>query len=740
MTLAHEMERVGRIVAADQGLEVTLRGVEAFSVPGRVNLPNIESLSWLGREARRMLHGLLDHETAHALWSDHKVVGACRGDKECLSYVSIKYRSYFDAKRMRKLREDACEALALMCNSVEDAWIERLQGERYPGAATNLHKKNRWFFEKDDTRKLLGSEDRWGAYMMAVTLIGRGSVSFAEFEPWPEVHKMLMQSRDLIDSVQFCADSGRALDLAYQMFDRFERPPPPPAPPSASEDEDDESDDDSEPEGGEDGDADDVEGSDDGSSDGDDSEGDSDGDGDEDDSDDDSDGDDEEGPEDDAGEPESGSGSEDGSEDDSEGEGAEGSSGDGQAGTGDVEGEGKGDDDGEDGDDRPPVEGIVPMDLKRYTTEGGGALNPEDKIAREIRSVFEQPTRVQPYTVFSHEWDFERDLSSCAPPDATRWRRLLDESAEVADVLTQTFEVALKAKREKRPISGADYGEVDTEAMIEYSVGARLPDTIYTQWAAEDDTDVAVSVLVDCSGSMGKFARRGSKAYLAALTATAMHRALSAVQIAHEITGFTCIDSRNGARHPWVTAPESQVAQVSAAFREMRAALVDAEKRGTRVTRFARALYAWDSDDPRSATLVVPAHAIFKSFGSQDGRGLCWIDGIHENLDGEAVMWQARRLAQRPEPRRVMFVLSDGLPAGSRDNAQGRRYLKETVERITDAGIEVYGIGIQSAHVTQFYPRAWVADTPEELCSIAMEGMIEVIAEARQEQRWVNVA
>lgn len=753
MTLAHEMERIGRIVAADRSLEVTLRGVEAYSTPGKVNLPNIESLSWLRKRsnARRMMHGLLDHETAHAVLTDHQVMAAAKGTTEGTRYVSVKYRTIFTPDRMRELKRRAGDALGFLFNAIEDAWIERLQGERYPGAATNLHQKNRWFFDK--AKPELGRGDLWADFMLALSLVGRGSVSIDEFSGWPELHNMLNHARPFLDEINDCTDSGTALDISVRVHEYFQDPPPPPppAPGGSGEEDDDQEDDDQEDEGddsssgGESGDDDQDEdegatgggsGEDDGSDTGDDTDddpegtgaagGESDDTGDED-------------PEDQDGEdgdesPSKGGSGDEGSE--SEGESdddTEASEGSGRdVGSGDKAGDDEGSGD-EDSDDRPPLKGLVPMDLERWTKGGGSPLTPEDEIARVLRSVFESPATVQPYTVFSNEWDYEKDLSSVPYPRADRWTQMIEESQEAADTLTQTFEMALKAKRQKRPISGADFGEVDAEAMIEYSVGSRLPDTIYTEWVADDDRDVAVSILVDCSGSMS-----GPKAQLARLTATAMHRALATVGIEHEVTGFTCVDSQHATSHEWVH--DEDLPRVRSAFAEMRSALVEAHGRGTDVTKFARAIYRWGSPHPASAPLLVPAHAIFKSFGAQDARGLCWIEGIHENLDGEAVMWQARRLAQRQEPRRVMFVLSDGLPAGSRDNAQGARYLKESIEKVEEAGIEIYGVGIQSAHVKQYYSRSWVAHDVEQLCSVAMEGMIEVLTEARTERKWVDVA
>ena len=308
-----------------------------------------------------------------------------------------------------------------------------------------------------------------------------------------------------------------------------------------------------------------------------------------------------------------------------------------------------------------------------------------------------------------------------------------EQARSASDALSQAFEVSLRARREKHPICGFDEGIVDVGMLGEYAVGAATADEIFMQEVAIDDRDCAVAVMIDCSGSMGSVGGTATKAHLARLTAAAMHEALARVQIAHEITGFTTLNSNSLNQHIWAKGREPEI---KANFHALRTALKEEHARGVAIEKYARCVRG---TNPEYAQLQVPFHAIFKSFASTDARGLTNVTGIDENLDGEAVMWQARRLTTRPEPRRIMFVLSDGMPLGSRVAAQGAHYLKECIDRVTAAGIEVYGVGIKSHHVKQFYERSWVANTLGELCDVAMGGMIEVLTEARQEHAWVQL-
>jgi cobalamin biosynthesis protein CobT len=271
----------------------------------------------------------------------------------------------------------------------------------------------------------------------------------------------------------------------------------------------------------------------------------------------------------------------------------------------------------------------------------------------------------------------------------------------------------------------------DPDLLGEYAVGSCPADQLFQQMVAEDSDDVAVSILLDCSGSMGNGPK--SKAHLAKLTALALHQALSTCQIEHEITGFTTFE--DAMPHAWLGGDFGALAREN--MERLDEALREAAAQGTDVFKFARCLREWRHG---KRLLQVPLYGVFKSFGSTDARGLEHVAGLSHNLDGEAVLWQANRIAQRPEKRRVMFVLSDGNPEGSIDNAQGARYLKEAVQRVLASGIEIYGIGMDSAAVRSFYPEHWVCSDMQDLGRLAMTAMTDVLLRSRTERAWVKVA
>lgn len=400
----------------------------------------------------------------------------------------------------------------------------------------------------------------------------------------------------------------------------------------------------------------------------------------------------------------------------------------GEGGEGDEERDGG----GEESDEMPAGY----LDLERFERERDTSpLNPEEAIAVTVRKVFEQPENLRPYVVFDQTFDLERDFSrELTDALSQRYAQLQEEAAAATDELVYAFETALQDREMGRmSFDGDEEGDIDPALLPAFSMGVLPPEDLWIDYRAEQvGGRAAVAILIDCSGSMGNGIGRKldpktgeivpdpSASHVARLCAIASHEALKRCQVPHEINGFTTIDSghvRHG-HYPWA---ENLREPFTKHFRDLGKACRAARARGTDLTQFARTWRGSDRD------LSLPIYGTFKGFGHEDGRGLVLVAGLANNLDGEAVLWQARRLAQRPEERKVMVVLSDGYPAGSHDNAQGARYLSEAVERALGAGIELYGIGIKSDAVQAFYPHWWVCNDLADLPEVMMRALTETI-------------
>jgi cobaltochelatase CobT len=90
-----------------------------------------------------------------------------------------------------------------------------------------------------------------------------------------------------------------------------------------------------------------------------------------------------------------------------------------------------------------------------------------------------------------------------------------------------------------------------------------------------------------------------------------------------------------------------------------------------------------------------------------------------ENLDGEAVLWAAKRLEARTVGTKVLLVISDGLPAAADSNiGELERHLLgvcRTLGAREAEGVHLCGIGVGEERVREFYRNCEVIKEIEDL-------------------------
>ncbi|MBA1149262.1 cobaltochelatase subunit CobT, partial [Ectothiorhodospiraceae bacterium WFHF3C12] len=108
---------------------------------------------------------------------------------------------------------------------------------------------------------------------------------------------------------------------------------------------------------------------------------------------------------------------------------------------------------------------------------------------------------------------------------------------------------------------------------------------------------------------------------------------------------------------------------------------------------------------------------------------------LKENIDGEALLWAAGRLARRPERRRILIVIGDGAPrdrATAAANGDGylAGHLASVIAGIERAGrIELLGVGIGQS-VERLYRRSVTVRHIEELASTLTDELAGALAPA----------
>lgn len=202
--------------------------------------------------------------------------------------------------------------------------------------------------------------------------------------------------------------------------------------------------------------------------------------------------------------------------------------------------------------------------------------------------------------------------------------------------------------------------------------------SVFSRQVPKMELDCAVTVLVDCSGSMA-----GDKYESACEAATSLYDLCGiALRVPCEVLGFTT--AYNGE----FDGPKYLE------FKPFR------ESRVPRETVAARLL----------------------SFRSLRG-----------NADGDAILFAAKRLLGRKESRRILIVLSDGAPADSVEamNDMGSADVN-LVAAIATAratpGLEVYGLGIMDSNVRRYYsPKAPVVKRVTDVPAALLEVLRDIL-------------
>lgn len=200
--------------------------------------------------------------------------------------------------------------------------------------------------------------------------------------------------------------------------------------------------------------------------------------------------------------------------------------------------------------------------------------------------------------------------------------------------------------------------------------------------------DTVVTMLIDCSGSM-----RGRSIVTAAICGDVLGSTLERCGVAVEILGFTTSAWRGGlSREDWINAGKPE--------------------------------YPGRLNDVR--------HIVFKSAElpwrrCRSNMGIMMREEIlKENIDGEALIWAHNRLTIRSEKRKVLMVISDGLPV---DNstllANPSNYLDQHLKYAIDmienhSCVELIAIGI-GHDVTNHYNRAVTINEPEQLAGAMID-------------------
>jgi len=278
-----------------------------------------------------------------------------------------------------------------------------------------------------------------------------------------------------------------------------------------------------------------------------------------------------------------------------------------------------------------------------------------------------------------------------------KYMQRMERLGPTINVMRRKLELMIAAQRRIEWDYIKERGKFDSKRMCAVMAGDQ---NVFKTKENAAEIDTAISVAVDMSGSMN-----GEKRRIACDTAIVLFECLSKIGIPFELVGF---DSS----HSYPTEAD---------HREVKRASHDKDNSG-KCARYD-ALHTY----------------VFKGFRDRAFDARPYIMGLdntpvagHNNCDGESVELIHRRLAARPEKRKIMFVLSDGCPAtDAYTGHQLARHLKKVVQDIERKGTDIVGIGIEDKNVKHFYTKNVVIQRAEELSGTMLKLLEDALVKKR---------
>ncbi len=318
-----------------------------------------------------------------------------------------------------------------------------------------------------------------------------------------------------------------------------------------------------------------------------------------------------------------------------------------------------------------------------------GELETQDDAEEASRDVRDTSGRIKvdvDYHAFTTRFDeVIRASDLCEPAELDRLRALLDQQLQSVQLATSRLANRLQrrllAKQNRSWDFDLEEGILDTSRLAGVVADPSNP-LAYKQERETEFRDTVVTLLIDSSGSM-----RGRSITIAAMCADILGRTLERCAVKVELLGFTTRAWRGGqAREQWIAAGKpSQPGRLN----DLRHIIYKA------------------ADDPwrrarRNLGLMLRE------------------DMLKENIDGEALIWAHNRIVTRSEKRKLLMVISDGLPVDNstllvNPSNYLERHLKYAIDQIENASpVELVAIGI-GHDVTHHYRRAVTITDAEQL-------------------------
>jgi cobaltochelatase CobT len=288
----------------------------------------------------------------------------------------------------------------------------------------------------------------------------------------------------------------------------------------------------------------------------------------------------------------------------------------------------------------------------------------------------------------------------CENDELSRLRRTLDQHLKGLESavgrLANRLQRRLLAQQQRAWTFDQEEGVLDPARLPRIILDPTTP-LSFKQETEQEFRDTVVTLLIDNSGSM-----RGRPILVAAACADILARTLERCGVKTEILGFTTRAWKGGrSKEDWIASGKA----------------------------------------PNPGRLNDLRHIVYKAADApwrrtRNNLGLMLRDGLlKENIDGEALLWAWKRLASRPEQRRILMVISDGAPVddgtqSANSPAYLERHLREVIGQLESrSDVELLAIGI-GHDVTRYYKRAVTIVDVEQLAGAMTDQLAALFDEA----------
>ncbi len=302
-------------------------------------------------------------------------------------------------------------------------------------------------------------------------------------------------------------------------------------------------------------------------------------------------------------------------------------------------------------------------------------------VAGAISGAAADAGRHSEYLVFTTDDDELKPIE----PDAKAYNNLATMQEEVDSMLLpmqKDIERMIAARSAAVWTGGHKRGRLHGPALIRAHLGKV---DVFRRKQENKTLNVAVALQVDCSYSMV----RNDKLKTACYSAYALASILERIGIPVSVTGFTTKEYSRQVKKDFAADPMREL------YVRQEAILMPVFKTfSERMTTEVKARFT---------------HAF------NDYEDMCGA-----NVDGESLLLTARTLVARTEARKIIMVLSDGLPSTHGGTKRCETHLKKVVHMIEESGTDIVGIGICDSSVHKFYPKAVVIQSVDDLPATVM--------------------